>query len=105
MLKCEIFVTKILPNIRKELAYILYTKYHLSQKEIAEKLSITQSSISQYFSGKRCKYNYNFDKEEIEILEKISKELVNDNKNLKDISEYLCKLCDIYFKKQMIKKS
>lgn len=101
ILKCEYFTKKILPNIKKELAYVLYTKYNLPQTDIAKKLLITQASISQYFSGKRCKYNYTFSDEELSIINKITEELANNNKSLKDMTDYLCKLCEISYKKEL----
>ena len=47
-LRCELFVKEMLPSIRKELSKILYDNYKMSQEEIADKLSITQSAVSQY---------------------------------------------------------
>lgn len=50
---CEIIVSKILPTIRSELARELVETHKLSQRQVAKKLGITESAISQYLSKKR----------------------------------------------------
>ena len=49
---CEIIVSYVLPRIRVELTKELHKK-GLNQREIAEKLDITQPAVSQYLKQKR----------------------------------------------------
>ncbi|MGZ4904797.1 MAG: transcriptional regulator [Halobacteriota archaeon] len=49
---CETAVWHILPAIRSEVAKEL-VKFGLSQKEISERLGITQPAVSQYVTSKR----------------------------------------------------
>ncbi len=51
---CEVIVWYVIPTIRAELAKEL-VKMGMSQKEIAERLGITQSAVSQYIKDKRGK--------------------------------------------------
>jgi predicted transcriptional regulator len=50
---CEIIVWQVLPAIRKEIAIKLVNEHSFSQRKAAEKLGITESSVSRYISGKR----------------------------------------------------
>ncbi len=86
--KCEYFVENIVPSIRRELAYILYKKYGLSQSKIAELLGITQAAVSQYLRGARGK-KYLTPKSR-ELIEELAKMLVEGKKNLSDL---LCEIC------------
>ena len=49
----EIEVWYVLPALRREIAIAL-KKQGLKQKEIAQKLNITEGAVSQYFSSKRA---------------------------------------------------
>ena len=51
---CELIVWYVIPTIRAELAKELI-KLGLSQKEVSERLGITQSAVSQYVKDKRGK--------------------------------------------------
>ena len=51
---CEVIVWYVIPTIRAELAKEL-VKMGMSQKDIAERLGITQSAVSQYIKDKRGK--------------------------------------------------
>jgi Predicted transcriptional regulator len=48
---CELIVWDVLPSIRSELAKKL-SKSGLSQKEVSERLEITQAAVSQYINKK-----------------------------------------------------
>ncbi|MHA1542973.1 MAG: transcriptional regulator [Candidatus Hodarchaeales archaeon] len=50
---CEIIVWYILPAIRCEIAKRLIENYGLTQRKVAEKLGITEATVSRYVSGKR----------------------------------------------------
>ena len=51
---CEVIVWYVIPTIRAELAKEL-VKMGMSQKDIAGRLGITQSAVSQYIKDKRGK--------------------------------------------------
>jgi len=98
-LRCELFVKEMLPSIRRELSKILYDNYKMSQEEIADKLSITQSAVSQYLKGIRGKYYFEFDREDKIILIRMA-ELLKEDKNIKlsDLQSMLCQLCEKRYK-------
>jgi uncharacterized protein len=50
---CEIIVWEILPVIRKELAKTLITEHGLTQRKAAERLGLTEATVSRYVAGKR----------------------------------------------------
>lgn len=50
---CEIIVWQVLPAIRKEFAKNLIKNHGLSQRETADKLGVTEATVSRYISGKR----------------------------------------------------
>ncbi|BFI73169.1 hypothetical protein YN1_1560 [Nanoarchaeota archaeon] len=101
-IRCEEFVKNILPLIRRELSITLYDKYKLSQKDIAEKLLITQAAVSQYLNGVRGKKSYIFDKEDLEIIYKIAEVLYKEkDKKLDNLHAMLCKICEKKYKDQI----
>lgn len=51
---CEIVVQKVLPAIRAELARIMLEE-GLPQQQVASRLGLTKSAVSQYRSSKRGK--------------------------------------------------
>ncbi|MEK6835196.1 MAG: helix-turn-helix domain-containing protein [Nanoarchaeota archaeon] len=79
----EIEVWYILPLIRKELAKELL-KYNLTQKEIALKLGLTESAISQYINQKRAN-NLVLYKEIKEEIENSAKRIANNSNSMKEI--------------------
>jgi predicted transcriptional regulator len=97
-LRCELFIKEMLPSIRKELSKILYDNYKMSQEEIADKLSITQSAVSQYLNGIRGKSYFEFDQEDKIILIKMAELLKDKNIKLIDLQHMLCQLCEKRYK-------
>ncbi len=53
----EVVAENILPAIRKILAVSLSTDYGLTQRDISQKLAVTQPAVSQYLKGKRADKN------------------------------------------------
>ncbi len=51
----EVELWYIYPSLRKEIANLMIKTYGLKQKEVAEKLGVTKSAISQYINEKRSK--------------------------------------------------
>ncbi|MER3601411.1 MAG: hypothetical protein C4339_01690 [Nitrososphaerota archaeon] len=74
----EEFAAKYLyPRIRAMLAKILMERLHLSQKEAAERLGITQAAISQYLSGKRGSWKgLLLDSRALELTEQLGQEII-----------------------------
>lgn len=78
----EVIVEDLLPAIRSIAATKLSTDYGYKQREIAEKLDLTQPAVSQYLSNSRAKQEI-VDKIEDDpqaqiILEEIVDKAVND---------------------------
>lgn len=89
---CELIVWYVLPTIRAELAKELKT-LGLTQKEISERLGITQAAVSQYMKEKRGK-GIPINKEVGKAIKKLAKEIKND-KDKKDIIPGMCLICAI----------
>lgn len=84
---CEVLVWSVLPCIRRRLAEELKEK-GLSQREIAQKIEVSEAAISQYFSHKRGR-NSAFDGHmEKEIARSAEAVLAG-----KDAIEEICRLC------------
>jgi len=54
---CEIIVWSMVPVIRKEFAKSLIENHDLAQRAVADKLGITEATVSRYVSGKRGRRN------------------------------------------------
>jgi len=50
---CELVVGRILPSLRASVVKELSGRYNMKQAEIAQRLGITQASVSQYLSAAR----------------------------------------------------
>ena len=50
---CEVIVWNVVPIIRKEFAKSLIKNHNFTQREVADKLGITEAAVSRYISGKR----------------------------------------------------
>lgn len=85
----EIEVWYIIPALRRELARVFIEEHHLSQKEAAELLGVTESAISQYFSSKRAtefKLPNNFSSKVKETAQKILSDKEHATKYLYDLT-------------------
>lgn len=96
-LPCEIIVWYILPKIRSELAKNL-SNLGISQKEISEKLGITQAAVSQYINKKRG-YGIEFGGGAMEAIEKLAEDMIKS-----DVELVLrtCEICTILKKDRTI---
>lgn len=92
----EIEVWFVLPAIRRELAKSLIN-YGLTQKQIAEKLGVTDAAISQYLNSKRAK-EISFDKELNKRIKESAKKIIDNNYNLVEEIQNICEL----FKKRKL---
>lgn len=93
---CEIIVWTVLPCIRKKLAENLLNK-GLSQKEIAEKIGVSNAAISQYISDKRGG-NVQLDDEIVNEIEKSANAILNGE----DVVKEICRICKIIKEKMDI---
>jgi predicted transcriptional regulator len=86
---CEKILWDVLPCIRRELAVNL-KKRGLKHKEIAQKIGVSTSAISQYLMDKRgC---HDMLKKEIALeIQKSTNYLLNGN----DIIKEMCRLCRV----------
>ena len=88
----ENIVWSILPAIRKEFAKNLINKNKFNQKQVAEKLNITEAAVSRYIAGKRGLF---------EITDKnILKEIVISTNRIakgdeKTVVNEICRICRI----------
>ena len=76
----EIEVWYVLPVIRKELAKELIN-YGLTQKQIAEKMNITEAAVSQYINEKRASLIV-LDSEIKKAIEISAKNIAKNNSNI-----------------------
>jgi len=86
--ECETFVIKLLPVIKRLLVRILIREYGLTQKEVAEKLNLSQPTVSFYFNQTS--------KEDYLIEKKIRKQLIDITKGVlkgEDFSKQMCGAC------------
>ena len=51
---CEIIVEKLLPSLRAAIVKFLIEDHKMKQTEISEKLGISQSAVSQYYTSTRA---------------------------------------------------
>lgn len=89
---CELIVWYVLPTIRAELAKELI-KLGLSQKEVSEKLGITQAAVSQYVKDKRGK-GIPVNKQIRNSIKKLAIDIAEGDSR-KDIIPGLCMICSI----------
>jgi predicted transcriptional regulator len=89
---CELVVWYVLPTIRAELAKEL-KELGLTQKEISERLGVTQAAISQYMKEKRGQ-GIPANKDVRKAIKKFAKNIKND-KDKKDIIPDICLICAI----------
>lgn len=89
---CEYVVRFILPRLRAKIADVLINKYNWTQKEVANKLKITQAAVSKYRSILKSRTlipSEIIDKTAIKLANRIAK---NEISSVEFIFE-ICKLC------------
>ena len=94
----EIEVWYILPAIRREMAKIMINEYHLSQRDAAKILGLTEAAISQYVHETRAK-DVNFDKKTYQLIKESTKKVIEDEKEL--LNE-LYKLSDFMKRSELV---
>ena len=86
---CETLVWDVLPCIRRQLAEKLKEK-GLSQRNIAQKIGVSEAAVSQYFSNKRGK-NSTFDHEMEQEINQSAEAVFKGA----DAIQEICRLCTI----------
>jgi uncharacterized protein len=89
---CELIVWYVIPTIRAELAKEMI-KLGLSQKEVSEKLGITQSAVSQYMKDKRGK-GIPVNKQVRKAIKALAKDIASRN-TAQDVIPGICAVCAI----------
>jgi len=89
---CELIVWYVIPTIRAELSKELI-KLGLSQKEVSEKLGITQSAVSQYVKDKRGR-GIPVNKQVRKAIKTLAKEIADGTAG-KDVIPGICAVCAI----------
>ncbi len=93
---CELAVRDILPAIRAMIVLELRDR-GLKQKEIANKLGLTQPAVSYYLNKRRAK-KFRVFKEEEELnsaVNDIAERIIRSEMSWKDLSDVFCELCAI----------
>ena len=91
----ELVAKLAIPAIRALIARRLMTVYGLTQKQVAEKLGITQAAVSNYANGKRGITFKAEDYPEVELgIETLSEELAKGRADESSIMTRMTELCD-----------
>ncbi|MCJ7571537.1 MAG: helix-turn-helix domain-containing protein [Candidatus Thermoplasmatota archaeon] len=90
---CEIIVWEILPIIRKEFAKSLIKDHGLTQRKAAEKLGLTEASVSRYISGKRGEIK-KLNKEIMQEIQKSTTRICKGDSLI--LVEEICRICDLF---------
>ena len=88
----ENMVWNILPAIRRELSINLIENKNYSQKQVANKLKITEATVSRYVAGKRGLFEIN-DKDILKEI-KISSNRIAKGDDKTVVNE-ICRICKI----------
>lgn len=97
---CEIIVWQYLPVIKKEIAKSLIDNFQLTQREVAKKLGLTESTISRYISGKRGKM-VTLDDSILKEIKNSAERISKENGNA--VIQEFCRICDIMKSQGFIK--
>ena len=89
---CEIIVWEILPIIRKEFAKSLIKNHGMTQRKAAEKLGLTEASISRYVSDKRGKIK-KLNKNLMKEIQKSTSRICKGNNLI--LVEEICRICNL----------
>jgi predicted transcriptional regulator len=101
---CEVIVTTILPAIRSIITKELLSNYHLTQKEAADLLGLTQPAISQYYGESRGFKVKLLEKQPkiMKMIDGLTKDIVSEKMNSKEIQAKFCAICKVARKSRII---
>ncbi len=91
---CEIVVWYLLPSIRKELGELLVRELKMRQKDVSERLGLTQAAVSQYLRRKRGRSVELSSVVRLKILSLAEKIIRNEVKPV-EIMEEICQICEL----------
>jgi hypothetical protein len=89
-LPCELIVWYVIPTIRAELAKEL-VRMGMSQKDVSERMGITQSAVSQYIKEKRGK-GIPINREVRKGIKTLARQITTD-KSPKETIPGICMVC------------
>ena len=92
---CEVIVTTILPAIRSLITKELLSSYHLTQKEAADLLGLTQPAVSQYYRESRGFKVKLLEKqpEIMKMIDGLTRDIAAERLNAKEIQSRFCSIC------------
>lgn len=103
IIPCEIAAKSVVPSIRAMIAKELSHSYNMKQEDIAERLGITQSAVSQYLGKIRGKALELDGIMEVEVVIKdIAYVLATDTSDGKTIGQKYCQTCRIIREKRLL---
>jgi len=94
IMPCEVAVKSVVPSIRAFVAKELTQSYNMKQNDVAELLGITQTAVSKYTRQVRgAVLKIDQTKEIRSMMEKIAKELANQEITRQDLVIKFCEVC------------
>ena len=90
----EIEVWFIIPALRRELAKSMIKDYHCTQKQVSQKMGLTEAAVSQYLHSKRGS-EVMFSNAILEEVKKTAKKIVEEPNYLISEMMKLTKMADI----------
>jgi predicted transcriptional regulator len=96
---CEIIVWNVVPMIRREFAKNLIKNHKLNQRETANKLGVTEASVSRYISGKRAALGIT-NKKILKEIQKSAKRISKENE--KSVIDETCRICRLIKETELI---
>ena len=100
-LPCEVIIWYVLPAVRKEVAKSLIRDHGLSQAGAAQKLGVSEATVSQYLSGKRARININ-DRIVLKQIEISAEKIFKEDETVMLME--LCEICDTIKKRDLLPK-
>jgi len=94
IMPCEVAVKSVVPSIRAFVAKELTQSYNMKQNDVAKLLGITQTAVSKYTRQVRgAVLKIDQTKEIRSMMEKIAKELANQEITRQDLVIKFCEVC------------
>jgi predicted transcriptional regulator len=92
---CEVIVTTILPAVRSIITRELLSNYHLTQKQAADLLGLTQPAISQYYRESRGFKIKLIEKQPkiMKMIDNLTRDIVVKGITPKEIQSRFCSIC------------
>ena len=102
-LPCEFAVRSVVPAMRALVARKLSTVYSMKQENIAFRLGITQSAVSQYMRNARGKAVKIDDIDEVqELVQILADGLASNSLSKRQITKRYCEACQVVRQKKVL---